>query len=157
MTHTIEVTQADYDAAQAFFRDERTGLAVKFQLGADPQVLLEAFARHRTETLSSAAGEPVAWMYAPIKPLPNHDPYFVQQNRANMDPRFWTETPLYPAPSSQRALVEALEWYGEQARLARLIHSEGDAGRHALAADGGKRASDVLAALSLTKAQEKPA
>lgn len=34
----------------------------------------------------------------------------------------------------------ALEWYGEQARLARLIHSEGDAGRNALADDGGKRA-----------------
>lgn len=38
----------------------------------------------------------------------------------------------------------ALEWYGEQARLARLIHSEGDIGRHALAADGGKRARAVL-------------
>lgn len=37
-----------------------------------------------------------------------------------------------------------LEWYGEQARLARLIHSEGDEGRHALAADGGKRARDAL-------------
>jgi hypothetical protein len=39
---------------------------------------------------------------------------------------------------------EALEWYGEQARLARLIHSGGDAGRHALAEDGGKRASADL-------------
>jgi hypothetical protein len=41
-------------------------------------------------------------------------------------------------------LREALEWYGEQARLARLIHSEGDAGRHALADDGGKRARAAL-------------
>lgn len=39
-----------------------------------------------------------------------------------------------------------LEWYGEQSRLARLIHSEGDVGRHALAADGGKRARAALAA-----------
>ena len=39
-----------------------------------------------------------------------------------------------------KALEEALAWYGKQARLARLIHREGDAGRHALAADGGKRA-----------------
>jgi hypothetical protein len=39
---------------------------------------------------------------------------------------------------------EALAWYGEQARLARLIHREGDAGRHALAADGGKRARAAL-------------
>ena len=38
----------------------------------------------------------------------------------------------------------ALEWYGEQARLARLIHSEGDAGRRALTDDGGKRARAAL-------------
>lgn len=43
------------------------------------------------------------------------------------------------------AKLEAeLSWYGEQTRLCRLIHSEGDAGRHALAADGGKRARQVL-------------
>lgn len=48
---------------------------------------------------------------------------------------------------SHHRLVEALEWYEEQARLCRLIHSEGDAGRQALSADGGKRARDVLAAL----------
>jgi len=43
-------------------------------------------------------------------------------------------------------LRTALEWYGEQARLARLIHSGGDPGRHALAEDGGKRAAAILAA-----------
>jgi hypothetical protein len=43
-------------------------------------------------------------------------------------------------------LREAVVWYGEQARLARLIHSEGDAGRNALAADGGQRARAALAA-----------
>ena len=43
------------------------------------------------------------------------------------------------------AQLEAeLAWYGEQVRLCRLIHSEGDAGRHALAADGGKRARAAL-------------
>ena len=41
--------------------------------------------------------------------------------------------------------IEVLEWYGEQARLARLVHSEGDAGRHALANDGGNRAIALLA------------
>jgi hypothetical protein len=45
-----------------------------------------------------------------------------------------------------KALVQALEWYAEQARLCRLIHSEGDSGRHALQADGGKRARAALAA-----------
>ncbi|HEY5793428.1 MAG TPA: hypothetical protein VIU82_00310 [Bosea sp. (in: a-proteobacteria)] len=45
------------------------------------------------------------------------------------------------------AAAGALEWYGEQARLARLIHSEGDAGRHALANDGGRRAREAHAAL----------
>ncbi len=48
-------------------------------------------------------------------------------------------------PTTQdAALREVLAWYGEQARLARLIHSEGDEGRHALAADGGKRAITAL-------------
>ncbi len=63
-----------------------------------------------------------------------------------------------PAPTMTDALAaqqavmrQALEWYQEQARLCRLIHSEGDAGRNALAADGGRRAR---AALSAT--QEKP-
>lgn len=41
-------------------------------------------------------------------------------------------------------LRKALEWYGEQARLARLIHSGGDKGRHALAEDGGRRARSEL-------------
>lgn len=41
-------------------------------------------------------------------------------------------------------LTEALKWYGEQARLCRLIHSEGDAGRNALSNDGGKRAIEAL-------------
>lgn len=43
-----------------------------------------------------------------------------------------------------RELEEVVEWYGEQARLARLIHSGGDPGRHALADDGGKRARSLL-------------
>lgn len=43
-----------------------------------------------------------------------------------------------------KRLREALAWYGECARLARLITSEGDAGRNALADDGGKKAQNVL-------------
>ena len=45
-----------------------------------------------------------------------------------------------------KALEDALEWYAEQARLCRLIHSEGDAGRQSLSDDGGKRARAALAA-----------
>jgi hypothetical protein len=41
-------------------------------------------------------------------------------------------------------LREALEWYAEQTRLCRLIHSEGDIGRQALADDGGKKAREAL-------------
>ena len=41
-------------------------------------------------------------------------------------------------------LSEALVWHEEQARLARLIHSEGDAGRNALASDGGSKAREAL-------------
>ncbi len=43
---------------------------------------------------------------------------------------------------------EALDWYRENTRLARLIHREGDAGRHALADDGGKIAAKALAAIA---------
>ena len=39
---------------------------------------------------------------------------------------------------------EALEWYGERARLARLIHSGGDPARFELSDDGGKRARAAL-------------
>lgn len=49
------------------------------------------------------------------------------------------------APSTGDPVRAALAWYGEQARLARLIHREGDSGRHALADDGGKRAAAALA------------
>jgi hypothetical protein len=60
--------------------------------------------------------------------------------------------PASPDDATERArladenarLREALEWYGEQARLCRLIHSEGDPGRHALADDGGKRATAAV-------------
>lgn len=38
----------------------------------------------------------------------------------------------------------ALSWYGENARLCRLIHSEGDAGRNALSFDGGAKARAAL-------------
>lgn len=41
-------------------------------------------------------------------------------------------------------LTEALEWYGERARLARLIHSGGDPARFELSDDGGKRARRAL-------------
>lgn len=48
------------------------------------------------------------------------------------------------AASEIDRLRAALEWYGENTRLARLIHSEGDKGRHALSDDGGKRAREAL-------------
>ena len=51
-------------------------------------------------------------------------------------------------------LREATEWYGEQSRLARLVHSGGDAGRHAIAKDGGMRARIALGALD--QSEPKP-
>jgi hypothetical protein len=43
-------------------------------------------------------------------------------------------------------LEGVVRWYGEQARLARLIHSEGDEGRHAIHMDGGSRSRAALKA-----------
>ncbi|MCP4410206.1 MAG: hypothetical protein GY807_21175 [Gammaproteobacteria bacterium] len=45
------------------------------------------------------------------------------------------------------ALILVVKWYGEQARLARLIHSGGDKGRHKLSADGGKKAVVIIKSL----------
>lgn len=42
--------------------------------------------------------EPVAWRYDCIKAVGDRlhlDPPFFAHSRANMDPRYWTETPLY--------------------------------------------------------------
>lgn len=60
--------------------------------------------------------EPVAWMYTPTDMIRLYDGPFAQTNRANMDPRYWTETPLYTEPTSSSAdLIE------QQAReIARL-------------------------------------
>ena len=46
-----------------------------------------------------------------------------------------------------REAVAVLDWYAENSRLARLIHSEGDKGRNAIAQDGGKSARATLAKL----------
>lgn len=45
-----------------------------------------------------------------------------------------------------KALEGALGWYAEQTSLCRLIHSEGDVGRNALANDGGDRSRAAIAA-----------
>lgn len=52
-----EVTQEDRQAVAAFFRDGRTSIAVKFRLGAEPEPLLEAFARHRAQARKQALEE----------------------------------------------------------------------------------------------------
>lgn len=54
----VEVTDADREAAAAFFRDQRTALSVKFTLGHDPSALLEAFARHRLAAIDAV----VKWL-----------------------------------------------------------------------------------------------
>ena len=65
---------------------------------------------------------------------------------------FETKDRLDAALAQVERLRAALEWYGENARLARLIHSEGDKGRHAIAEDGGKRARAALAETADTPA-----
>lgn len=52
---------------------------------------------------------------------------------------------LLAARKEIAGLREGLGWYAEQTRLCRLIHSEGDAGRNALAKDGGQRARNLIA------------
>lgn len=60
------------------------------------------------------------------------------------DESFERSTQLLKALVEIGRLRDALKWYGEQARLSRLIHCEGDARRHALSNDGGKKARAAL-------------
>ncbi len=72
---------------------------------------------------------------------------FQWEGAADLDPRNLIVdllSELRAANTAVERMREQLEWYGENARLCRLIHSEGDAGRHALADDGGKRARTAL-------------
>lgn len=52
IVEVVEVTQADKDRASELFRDQRTKLSVKFTLGADPEPLLDALARHRVAAIA---------------------------------------------------------------------------------------------------------
>ena len=54
------------------------------------------------------------------------------------------EFELTAALAREAALRTALEWYEEQARLCRLIHSGGDPARKALNDDGGAQARAAL-------------
>jgi hypothetical protein len=56
----------------------------------------------------------------------------------------YTRTDISQARIAQ--LEGVVKWYGEQARLARLIHSEGDEGRHAINMEGGSRSRAALKA-----------
>ena len=64
----------------------------------------------------------------------------------------WANLNINNKKLSQRAcirnaapdLLEALKWYEEQARLCRLITSEGDSGRQALDSDGGQKARSAI-------------
>lgn len=58
--------------------------------------------------------------------------------------KFVNARELREAVGEVEKLREALAWYGEQARLCRLIHSQGDLGRHALQNDGGTIARAAL-------------
>ncbi len=61
--------------------------------------------------------KPAAWLYTPTPDRPVKDSPFCQPNRANMDPRYWTETPLY---SSDR--IEALTAENERLREAHWFY-----------------------------------
>ena len=73
--------------------------------------------------------------------------HFVSIEQVDMLAEFYLHTRADLSDALLREAADVLGWYDEQSRLARLIHSEGDAGRQAIAADGGGRASATLAKL----------
>ena len=44
--------------------------------------------------IAAVSNEPVAWLYS----HKYHDKVFAEADRADMDPQYWTETPLYAHP-----------------------------------------------------------
>lgn len=96
----------------------------------------------------AGVGEAVAWLTAGGD-VTRSKACAVEQSANDPDgyPVALYATPAHPDAALMERVRETLEWYGEQARLARLIHSEGDAGRHALAHDGGNKARALLSDL----------
>lgn len=111
----LEVTAADMDAAAKVSGFESWEDAVYWSNLAKQyavQNLAQAFARHRLATRTPDP-TPVAWMYVCVNSGSLTDTigdYFIQTNRANMDPLYWTETPLYTHPPAVTAdgLVEVV-------------------------------------------------
>jgi hypothetical protein len=67
-----------------------------------------------------------------------------RDNEAGLQAAHSLRSALTAAEAKVARMGEALEWYGERARLARLIHSGGDPARYDLSDDGGKRARAAL-------------
>jgi len=88
MTDKPTVTQADRVAAAAYQRQP---------VATDSNPLDQAFAAHRKAAIKEAVGDPVAYMYTLIRGGEG----FIQRNRANMDSRYWLETPLYALTSAK--------------------------------------------------------
>lgn len=124
--------------------DRNIAANAAYIVAAQPSIVLELIERVRAAEAKVA--EPVAWI------LPGDD---TAHDDGSIDALIFSQgeftRPLYAASPDVsalqervRVLEEALGWYGEQARLCRLITREGDVGRHALDADGGKRAREAL-------------
>jgi len=74
----------------------------------------------------------------------NCNPFLADDIRALAAERDAATARVAELEALNAAMLAVLQWYGENARLARLIHSEGDEGRALLAADGGKKAFAFL-------------
>ena len=83
-----------------------------------------------------------------IKQLPDGEPLYIatgiDHGGLEVDEIGIATDDLKALVSELETAKRALEFYAENGRLCRLIHSEGDAGRNALAADGGKIAFQAL-------------
>ena len=118
-----KITQAHRMLIEAIINDYHTT-----RLDSDyvPHVLSkprtrDAFARFERDILSHTpqSVEPVAWMYTANK----SEEGFVQFNKANMNPKYWTETPLYTRPPATdvAALVEAARAFASKQTVAEAL------------------------------------
>lgn len=127
--------------------------------------LREAQAEWEAALSEPVKDEPVAWQWRTI------DGWHTVERPTIADPEtyarkmaaeFGQVRPIYTRPAGERPAVaalreavrEALIFYENHGAGCRLVHSGGDASRHELAKDGGKRAKDALAALDRLNAMK---
>ena len=95
MSDLIEVMARAYAEATGYYVDFHPGLSSPSADKIRSGMAAALAALRETHHLVPKDQEPVGWIYALIKPLPNHEPYLIDRRRMSMDPTVFKEQALY--------------------------------------------------------------